>query len=71
MSAYDVFRGQLAPPKPASHSRTVQGAALAVLPVALKLFRRERPTMGDLVTVAGAAAAVYGRWNASRPLKAG
>jgi hypothetical protein len=46
-------------PKPAHQSVTLRAAAISVLPVAFKLSR-ERPSLGDLVTIASAAGVAYG-----------
>ena len=60
-------------PKPVTQSVTIRAAAVSLLPVAFKLLRRERPTFGDLITVASAAGVVYGRMRpgAGQPLTVG
>lgn len=65
------FGRELQPTKPASSSATIQGAVIAVLPTALRILRDRRVTPTDALALGGAALAVWGRWRASQPLRAG
>ena len=47
--------------KPAVQSTTIQGALFALMPLAMALLQRRRPTLSEVVAGAGAATAIYGR----------
>lgn len=59
-------------PKPAEHSLTVRALALAAVPVLSHLTGLGAEvlteTLGDLITLAGLALAIYGRHRATGPL---
>lgn len=69
-NAFNRYSSAQTPTKPASASHTIQGIAVAVLPVALRVVRDRRVTLTDAVALGGAALAVWGRFRAS-PLRVG